>query len=268
MKQRSPAVGTQTSAPPPSQAILNFYAAPSAMTSPGRHAALFARLPREPAAIARIVQGLLIYEHVAREFYGVAIPEARRNESHIRPLERMLDALLALDGRPLDVARPEEKRLVGICRHFTLLAVAMMRAQGIAARARVGFGAYFNPGFFEDHWVCEYWNAAEGRWVLVDAQLDEVWKGRLRPDFDVLDVPRDRFLTAADAWDLCRQGKADAPKFGIIFGGFRGLWFVAGNLVHDLSALNKAELLPWDVWGARPQVNATFDDDQIAFFDR
>ena len=29
-----------------------------------------------------------------------------------------------------------------------------------------------------------------------------------------------------------------------------GYWFIAGNLVRDLAALNKVELLPWDDWGA------------------
>jgi hypothetical protein len=28
-----------------------------------------------------------------------------------------------------------------------------------------------------------------------------------------------------------------------------GLWFVQANVVRDLAALNKMELLPWDVWG-------------------
>ena len=84
----------------------------------------------------------------------------------------MLDRLLAQDGQPLGVARPVDDRLVGVCRHFTVLLVAMLRAQGVPARARCGFGAYFTPGRFEDHWVCEYWHSAEGRWILVDAQID------------------------------------------------------------------------------------------------
>ena len=57
-------------------------------------------LPSDPVFIARTVQGLLIYEHVAEPFYGYAIPEARRAESHIRPLETIIDALLALDRPP------------------------------------------------------------------------------------------------------------------------------------------------------------------------
>ena len=28
-----------------------------------------------------------------------------------------------------------------------------------------------------------------------------------------------------------------------------GLWFVQGNLIRDLAALCKVELLPWDNWG-------------------
>jgi hypothetical protein len=54
-----------------------------------------------------------------------------------------------------------------------------IKDEGIPARARCGFGAYFNPPYFEDHWVCEYWNADEERWILVDPQFDEVWREKL-----------------------------------------------------------------------------------------
>ena len=30
--------------------------------------------------------------------------------------------------------------------------------------------------------------------------------------------------------------------------GFAGAWFVAGNLMLDAAALNKAEMLPWEKW--------------------
>src|SRR5256886_10418127 len=57
--------------------------------------------------------------------------------------------------------------------------------------------SYFNPGFFEDHVVCEYWNAAEQRWVLVDPQLDEVWRKKLKLENNCLDFPRDRLQASA-----------------------------------------------------------------------
>jgi hypothetical protein len=68
-----------------------------------------------------------------------------------------------------------------------------------------------------------------------------------------LDVPRDRFLVAGDAWLQCRAGQADLSRFGIQFAGLRGLWFVAGSIVRDVAALNGAEMLPWDVWGCQPR---------------
>jgi hypothetical protein len=250
------------------RSILDFYGRPSAMTAGGRHAPLLDALPRDVAELARLVPGLVLYEYVASDFYGVTLPEERKAESHIRSVEAMLDRLLALDDRPLDVARPLEKRLVGICHHFALLHVAMLRAKGVPARIRGGFGAYFNPPYFEDHWVSEYWNADESRWVLVDAQMDDVWRRRLGIDFDALDVPRDRFVVAHDAWARCRAGEADAATFGIFKGNLRGLWFIAGSLVRDVAALNTREMLPWDVWGAMPDPDATLDDDELAYFDR
>ena len=250
------------------QQILGFYARPAAMTSGGAHARMFDELPRDVAALARIVQGLALHEYVASRLYGVTIPDRRKSEAHIRPVEKMLDRLLAIAAQPLSVGRPPEKRLVGVCHHFALLLVAMLRAKGLPARARVGFGSYFNPPYFEDHWVCEYWNAAETRWVLVDPQFDEVWRAALKIDHDVLDVPRDRFLIAGDAWAGCRAGEVAASKFGIFVGDLRGLWFIAGSLVRDVAALNKMEMLPWDQWGAMPRPNEPPDDDQLALFDR
>ncbi|MBI3245223.1 MAG: transglutaminase domain-containing protein [Deltaproteobacteria bacterium] len=205
---------------------------------------------------------------MAANFYGCTIPEQRADKIHLRSMEQMLEHLLALGGQPLSVARPVNKRLACRCHNFTRFLVAMLRAKRVPARSRCGFGAYFNPPYFEDHWACEYWNAAEARWILVDPQLDEVWQEKLKPDFDILDVPHDRFLTAGDAWAQCRTGKADAAKFGIVFANLRGLWFIAGNLIRDVAALNMMEMLPWDVWGAMPQPDEPIQDDQFEFFDR
>jgi hypothetical protein len=100
--------------------------------------------------------------------------------------------------------------------------VSMLREKGVPARARCGFGAYFNPPNYEDHWVCEYWNGVERRWVLADPQFDDVWCKRLDIGHDVLDVPRDQFLVAAEAWEQCRRSERDPERFGIAFAGLRG----------------------------------------------
>ena len=244
-----------------------FYTRQSSMSSPGPHEGLFEALPHDIDALIAIVQSLVVYEDVAKDFYGYEFPAERANEKHLRSMQEMVDRLLALDGRPLTEPRPVEKRLAGRCHHFMLLLLSMLRAKGIPARGRCGFGAYFNPGYFEDHWVVEYWNPAEQRWMLADPQFDEIWRDKLHIQHDVLDVPRDQFLVAAAAWQQCRAGTADPSTFGIVLAQLRGLWYVAGNVVRDVAALNAVELLPWDVWGAQPEADATLAEDQLEFFD-
>jgi hypothetical protein len=245
--------------------ILDYYIHPAMMTSGGEYASMFDGLPRDLAALVHIVQGLLLHEHFAPA-YGVTLSSERRQESHIRSIEKMLARLLTHNSQPLTTARTLDTRLVGVCRHFSLLLAAMLRAKGVPARARCGFGAYFNAGRFEDHWVCEYWQASESRWVLVDAQIDEVQQSILKPDFNLLDVPRDCFIVAGDAWARCRRGNADPSAFGIF--NMRGLWFIAGNVIRDVAALNNMEMLPWDVWGMMPHADEPIQDEPLTFFDQ
>jgi hypothetical protein len=246
---------------------LAYYTQPGSMTGVGQHAKALAQLPADVAALAKIVQGLAVHQYMA-DAYGFEVPEARKAESHIRHADKIFDRILALDSRPLSVARPVEKRVVGVCHHFALLMTALLRAKGIPARYRCGFGAFFNAPKFEEHLVCEYWNEAEARWILADAQLDEVWRRNLGFAFDPMDVPRDQFVVAADAWTQCRSGKADPAKFGIFVGELRGLWFIAAELIRDVAAFSKMEMLPWDGWGAMPHRGQQLDAGQLAFFDR
>lgn len=244
-----------------------YYATHGMMSDPGRHAPLVEALPDDVGAIAIALQGLCIYDVVAEPFYGFAVPAERADEIHLRSVVDMLDRILALDPRPLSQARPVDKRLVSRCHHYGLLLVSVLRTKGIPARLRGGFGTFFNPPYFEDHWVAEYWNAAEGRWVLADAQLDAVWLERLPGMDKPLDLSREQFVLAADAWRQCRSGAADAARFGIVFTHLRGLWFVTGSLLRDLAALGKMEMLPWDVWGAQAGIDAELSPEELAFYD-
>ena len=222
----------------------------------------FNDLPHDPASLAAVVQGLLIHEHIA-EAYGVALSDAKHAEAHVRPVEEIVRQIVARDPRPLTEPRPPGERQVGVCRHFTLLHVAMLRRAGVRARARCGFGGYFETGKFLDHWVTEYWNEDRKAWLLVDAQLDARQRELFKIAFDPLDVPRDQFLVAGDAWQRCRAGRADPNAFGIL--DMHGLWFVGGNVIRDVAALNDHVMLPWDVWGAMKQNDAELD---TALFDR
>ncbi len=239
------------------------YLEPGVMTTTGRYQPLFADLPRGVAALAKVAQGLVIHEFLTEQ-YGVTLSDERRAAVHTRPVTDMLERIVAEDSRPLTVARDPAGRLTGDCRHFTVLTVAMLRAQGTPARARCGFGGYFGTRWFEDHWVCEYWDEPARRWRLADAQIDDVQHKLFGIGFDLTDVPRDGFLVAADAWRACRDGAADPAKFGLSGMNEAGYWWIAANMVRDLAALNNMEMLPWDVWGAMPKPD---DDVDEAFFD-
>lgn len=230
-----------------------YYAAHGPMTSPGTHAALFEQLPTELDALVRVVHGLMIHVFWADQ-YGLQVPEQRSNELQLRSVAAKVERILELDPRPLTETRPVEQRLIGNCRDFSVLLAAMLQHQGVPARARCGFGRYFLPNHYEDHWVCEYWNAAQQRWLLVDAQLDQLQRAKLSIAFDPQDVPRDQFIVGGHAWQLCRSGQANPDDFGIF--EMHGFWFVRGNFVRDIAALNKIELLPWDSWGIMETLDA------------
>jgi hypothetical protein len=157
-----------------------------------------------------------------------------------------------------------EKKLLGNCRDHSLLLASILRHQGVPARTRCGFGAYFLPNHFEDHWVTEYWNDEQLRWIMVDAQLDELQRNVLKISFDTLDVPRDQFIVAGKAWQMCHSGEQDPNKFGIF--DMHGLGFVRGNLLRDVASWNKMELLPWDCWGV--MLNESIDNlDDLSMLD-
>lgn len=238
------------------------YRNPVAFSDAGLWALQFGALPADVDGLAKVLQGLLIHEHLAQA-YGVTLSERQRGEPHMRGAEEILERIAVEDPRPLSQARPPGERFAGCCRHYTLLHVAMLRSKGIAARARCGFGAYFAKGKFVDHWVTEHFDEARRRWILTDAQIDDRQRALFDIDFDTLDVPRDRFLVAGDAWRLCRDGQADPQAFGVL--DMAGLWFIASNVIRDVAALNNREMLPWDDWGAMTLVDAEID---LAFIDR
>jgi len=234
------------------------------MSDPGRHAAAFAALPRDPAAVASAVQGLLVHERLTGLFGGRPPTPERLAESHIRPLATQLDRLLARDARPLAQARTVDEKLLGTCRDFSLATVAGLRVQGWEARCRVGFATYFEEGHFVDHWVVEYRPAASATpWRLLDAELCPTSRRHFGIAFDPLDVPRTEFLVAGDAWQRCRRGEADPTRFGLL--DMNGLWFIASNIVRDVAALAGCEMLPWDVWGAMSGPDSDLD---LPFLDR
>jgi len=227
--------------------MLAYYAAPGVMTATGEQGDFMAGLPTDVAGLVQVVQGALIHVFWA-ERYGRTLSEEEKATVNVRPADEKLALMRQANPAPLAKARPLEQRQVGNCRDFSVLLTALLRRQGTPARARCGFGTYFMPDHYEDHWVVEYWHAAEQRWVMVDSQLDDFQQKALQINFDALDMPRGQFVPGGEAYQMCRAGQADPDKFGIF--DMHGMDFIRGDLVRDFMALNKVEILPWDGgWG-------------------
>jgi len=71
---------------------------------------------------------------------------------------------------------------------FAVLLTALLRACGVPARARCGFGTYFQGDARVDHWITEWWDDARERWVRTDPQIDDVQRGALKISRDTLDL--------------------------------------------------------------------------------
>ncbi len=140
-----------------------------------------------------------------------------------------------------------------------MLSCALLRYRGIPARARCGFATYFQSGQGLDHWVTEYWDKEKSKWVRVDSEIlgQQVLA---RPE----DLQPGEFLSGGEAWSAYREGRIDASSFGVYGTDNWGAGEIRGNLVKDLAALNKVEMLPWDVWG---RMEEAYKDDVGAGYD-
>jgi len=238
--------------------------------TPGRHTDVtgFGLQVSSVEEAVRVVQGLLVYDLAAKDLYGVELTAAQAGAVHERDAAALLELARTIDPRPLDQPRNPGERIGGRCNTYTLLTVALLRAAGVPARSRCGFGAYFVQGFYEDHWVAEYWDPEERRWTMVDAQLDDTWQRTIGMNASIpATVGPEQFLTAGHAWQAWRAGQLDADRCGLTSIDEHGAFWIAGNLRLDIAALNKVEMLPWDVWGLGWEPPEQPTSEMLASFD-
>ncbi len=224
---------------------LDFYSTPGPLTAlTADQAALVSRLDPDPLELCRAAQRLVVSPPDAAL---AGLSKDRMAEINVRPASALLTTVLELDNSPLDQERPPDRRVVGTCRHFAVMATALLRAAGLPARARCGFATYFIPPRKVDHWIVEHWSSADQRWVRIDPEwVDRTTPGSARTE----DLRPGEFLTAGEAWELVRSAQADPALFGVFGTENWGPGEVRGNAMRDLaSVLHKIEMLPWDEWG-------------------
>ena len=250
---------------------VTLYTRQSPFSEPGPAGAWIDYIPPDLSALHRAANQLIFHYGHREQFAGHGIAGERLHEIDTRYAADMFQLVQELSNTPAGAERSPAQRMVGCCRDYTLFLVAMARHHGIPARSRVGFATYFSPGWSIDHVVAEIWDRTERRWRLVDANLD---LGHIDPSdgtpLDVLDLPRDRFLVAPVAWRRCRSGAADPARFVVnpsLTEPFLRSWpYLTHNLLTDLAALDRRELVLWDVWGIGAQETAP-SDGQLARLD-
>ena len=84
---------------------------------------------------------------------------------------------------------------------------------------------------------------------LRDSELSGRVRAHFGITFDPADVPHEAFLVAGEAWRRVRAGTLDPTTCGVSSIRVLGEGFVAASVARDLAALNKREMLAWDVWG-------------------
>lgn len=232
--------------------MYEYYARQSKITDPCEYAYLFDEIPDSVESISEIVSNLFYHYVGDKQVYGWDVPHERLSEIDSREVSTILSSLLNHDNRSLMQERAPENRVIGCCRDFATLFVAIARHKGIPSRTRYGFATYFEVGVYVDHVVAEIWNGE--RWQIIDPELND---GRIQSfeiaGIDRMDLQKGEFLNGAEAWLLAKQSHIDSDSFCVSATNkspaTRGLHFVVSHLVQDLAALNKVDSLCWDWWG-------------------
>ena len=248
---------------------LDPYVAQTVTTDPGAFADLVAALPADVPSLQNASTGLVFHYRGGGDWTEHGIAAERIGEVDLRYADVMLGRLAELADGPLSAPRTSAEKLVGCCRDYTLLLVSMARQHGIPARSRVGFAGYFWPGWWMDHVVAEIWDADQHRWKLVEAQIPAGFvDAATEQPLEVLDVPRDRFLTGPDAWQRARAGALDPETFVVAPDLYepplRSWPYLRHNLVVDLAALGGRDMVLWDDWGI---LETTFSTDDLPLLD-
>ncbi len=124
----------------------------------------------------------------------------------------MFNEIFRRDNKGFYFERPFEKKLVLTCRYISVLTSAILKANNIPTRSRAGWGRYLKKNKNLDHWVNEYWEEKENRWIMFD--MDDLYdrdfmKLALYDEnkiaYEYLDFGESQFYSAAQMWIMYRK---------------------------------------------------------------
>lgn len=234
-----------------SSVILKHFLEFSQFTYPGCYLDILKALPEDIEAIGKMIRSQFIppivfafgnrgYNKDLRYGDMNEVPWFRQREDDYFPTATSMTAeLFRRDQRGLTIERAEKDRLIVSCRYISVLTVSILKSKGIPARSRSGFAPYFRltSGKSTDHWVNQYWNKSEERWVTID--IDILLEDTSLNPFD---IPAEEFDFAADVWLGVRKGELDQSHF-VSSAGYCGLPAIVEALFQDFHCLMNNEIL-------------------------
>ncbi len=233
------------------QKILDHYRTYSQFTYPGLYEDYLKSLPDDISELGLLVRKQLVHRTTLEAGntesnkdmkYGdmTKVPWWRQAEDdYFNTAASMIAELFRRDQQGFTLERKAEDKLILTCRHTTLLVASILKTKGIPCRVRSGFAPYFpfEKGLSSDHWINEYWNEKENRWIIIDVD------GSLHDTgIDMYDMPKDAFDYPAVAWLKVREGKVDGDRFGNAKPA-TGLKVIGWALFYDLHCLMNNEII-------------------------
>ncbi len=154
----------------------------------------------------------------------------------------MIAELYRRDSKGFVMDREPKDKLVLTCRFVAIMIASILKSKGIPVRVRAGHASYFDMGALgdvsTDHWINQYWNEQENRWIMIDVDGSL----SLKDEFDPYDMPDGKFDFPAEAWLNTRAGKVD-PEHFYNADGHRGMIVVAWSLFYDFHSLMNSEII-------------------------
>lgn len=229
--------------------ILNFYLQTSMFTNYGAYKEYYRSLPNDMEELTALLleqtihRTELIRSSIKMNETGFCADGVARfypwwgyrsHDDILLTAPAIMAELNRLDSRGVFHGREIDKKVVITCRYVAIWLASILKAKGIPTRVRSGFASYFTSnGKLVDHWIIEYYNSKEDRWVICDPDLDS--------GLGHTDMKKEDFGWIAKIWLDVRSGKDDMNRY--VHGScYQGLCMLANALFFDFHAVMGNEI--------------------------
>jgi len=239
-----------------SREILEFYRTKSTYTDLGFYTDFARKLPDDISELCSLLRNQIIHpfdlmdeeeKNDPNSFYGDMTKIPRTSliyENDLFPTSVAMMAELLRRDANFTVKRKIEDKIHVCCRETSILLASILKAKNIPARVRCGFTHSVSEiEGAGDHWIVEYYHELSKKWILVDPTMcyDQETLEYFEIDYSLVDMPRDRFIFAADAYLGLRNSKYKAndiytfsnPKTFGIKGAISQLFYDFHSLMNN-----------------------------------